>query len=83
MNQELNWTKRKILVGPPSRRRTSVVWQCEHEGAVWTIKETPRDVNGCKSFAVDRYLSGMRTRFALMPSLKSAGDAVVRFVNDP
>lgn len=80
MNMELDWRKRSVMVGPPSRRRQQTMWQCQVDGDVWTLSETARDIHGCKSWNVDRYCAGTRTRFASMPTLKSAAGVVVRFV---
>lgn len=82
MNMELDWQKRSVMVGPPSRRRKQTMWQCQVDGDVWTLSQTARDIRGCKSWNVDRYCAGTRTRFASMPSLKSAADVVVRFIEN-
>jgi hypothetical protein len=82
MNMELDWRKRSVMVGPPSRRRQQTMWQCQVDGDVWTLSETARDIHGCKSWNVDRYCAGTRTRFASMPTLKSAAGVVVRFISN-
>jgi hypothetical protein len=79
---ELNWQRRRVLVGPPSNRRPQTMWQCQVDGDVWTLRESAKDIRGCVSIIVERYSHGTRTRFASMPTLESAADVVVRFVND-
>jgi hypothetical protein len=79
---ELNWTKQTIFAGHPGPKTARQMWQTTIDGDVWTLRESPRDLNGCVSIIVERYSQGIRTRFATMPTLKSAADVVVRFVND-
>lgn len=79
---ELNWTKQIVHAPFGASKKSRTMWQCQHDGDVWTLRPGAKGLDSCENWIVERYSHGIRTRFATMPTLQSAADVVVRFVND-